>query len=110
MRGSAIKLVNPLNSGRTLVFLHISLVFTYICVYLYICADILTKNYWARYFGGLGKNGTFEEYIPVECKPPSGPSISFKNMWVYCLAISGSCSGWSGCRIKRKFNFGLLVE
>ena len=54
------KLVNQLNSGRKLVLIHIFdqflLVFTYIFVYFYIFTDILTKSYWAGYFGGLGKN------------------------------------------------------
>ena len=47
---SGRKLVNQLNSGRKL------LVFTYIFVYFYIFTDILTKSYWARCSGGLGKN------------------------------------------------------
>ena len=59
-RGGPVKiLVNQLNLGRKLVLLHIFdqflLVFTYIFVYFYIFTDILTKSYWARYSGGLGK-------------------------------------------------------
>ena len=33
----------------------IFVVFTYIFVYFYLSTDILTKKYWARYLGGLGK-------------------------------------------------------
>ena len=36
-------------------FYQFLLVFTYVFVYFYIFTDILTKSYWARYSGGLGK-------------------------------------------------------